>query len=179
MFTHHLPKKVCHGLAGVTLAVAIVGASASSALANPPTPSTGSTTANVAVQEGIALTGLTPSFTLTGPPGTTVTGSSAVSYNVETNDPAGYTVTVQAAGSALLPETTGNTDTIPIGDLLVNDHGAGSPLALSAATPVTVHTQTTRSVNGGDNLSSDYQITIPVVKADTYTATLNYVASGL
>jgi hypothetical protein len=161
---------------GAALSTALFSAVAGSASA---ASSSGSTTANVAVQSGIALTGLTPSFTLTGAPGTVATDAGAVGFNVETNDVAGYAVTVQAAATTLAPTAVGNTDSIPISLLGVRQSGTGVYLPISSTVPVLVHTQTSRSANGGDNLSNDYQITIPVVNPDTYTATLNYVATAL
>jgi hypothetical protein len=172
-YTHKLVRR---GLVGAALSAALCATAAGSAFAQS---SSGSTTANVAVQSGIALTGLTSSFTLTGAPGTTATDAGAVGFNVETNDVAGYAVTVQSAASTLAPQAVGNTDTIPISALTVRQSGGGSYQPLSNVAPVLVHSQSGRSANGGDNLSNDYQITVPVVNADTYTATLNYVATGL
>jgi hypothetical protein len=167
---------VRRGLIGAALSTALFSVAVGSASA---ATSSGSTTANVAVQSGISLTGLTPSFTLTGAPGTIATSSGAVNFNVETNDVAGYAVTVQSAAATLAPTLVGNTDSIPISLLGVRQSGPGAYLPISNVLPTLVHTQASRSANGGDNLSNDYQITVPVVNPDTYTATLNYVATAL
>jgi hypothetical protein len=45
--------------------------------------------------------------------------------------------------------------------------------------PARGHSQSTRSANGGDDLSNDYQLRVPVVNEDTYSATLDYVATTL
>jgi hypothetical protein len=158
------------------MATALVGAMTGSASASS---TGGSTVANVGVNPGITLTGLTSSFLLTGAPGATVSGAGIVAYNVETNNVAGYAVTVESTSATLQPAGGGNLDSIPIAALTVRQSGAGSYSPLSNSTAVTVHTQSSRSANGGDNLSNDYQIRIPVVNADTYSATLNYVASTL
>jgi hypothetical protein len=80
----------------------------------------------------------------------------------------------------MLPaDTVANTDAIPIADLTVRETGDTVFLPMSSTDPVSVHTQTGRSANGGDELSNDYEIRVPVVNVDTYTATLDYVASTL
>jgi hypothetical protein len=142
------------------------------------TSSSGTTTANVDVASGITMTGLTSSFTLSGAPGDTANALGAVSFNVETNDAAGYNVTVQSQNDTLQPTIPGNTDYIPIAALKVSDGGANEYQSVENSGPVTVHSQSNRSIDGGDNLTNDYRMLIPVVRADTYTATLDYIASG-
>lgn len=161
-------------LLGVAVAAALIGSGAGAASADQDG---GNTTANVQVDLAITMTGVTPSFTLVGMPGATVTETEAVSFNVETNNLAGYGVTVEAAGSTLTPAAPGNTDSIPIAALKVSP-GAGNWSDI-AATPVSVHSQATRSAAGGDNLSNDFKMLIPFVNADTYSVTLNYVATTL
>ncbi|WP_374947810.1 hypothetical protein [Agreia sp.] len=135
------------------------------------------TEAHVEVETAISLTALTDEFTLTGAPSDVVTDADAVTFTVETNNIAGYSVTVQSTTATLLPETAGNPDSIPIGALSVTgDTGSG---ALSSTVPVTVHTQATRSAEGGDDLTNGYTVTIPFVNSDTYTTTLTYVAATL
>ncbi|MEP7091775.1 MAG: hypothetical protein ABI776_16870 [Nocardioidaceae bacterium] len=166
---------VQRGCLGVALAAAVVGLSTAPASAAPD----GTTTANAVVTSGITLTALTPSFTLTGTPGATVQ-SGAVTYNVETNNFAGYSVTVSTLAATMLPgNTTTNTDTIPIGDLTVRETGTTPYTGISNVTPVTVHSQPGRSVNTGDPLSTEYQMRIPTVNVDTYSATLTYLAATL
>ncbi|WP_248959370.1 hypothetical protein [Sphaerisporangium perillae] len=140
--------------------------------------SSGNTTANVSVTGSITLSNLTGSFTLSGDPGTTATLNGAVTMTVTTNNPAGYQVTVQAT-TPTMTGSAGNSDSIPIGNLYV--HETGDPLfyQMSNTTPVTVHTQHTPSAPGGDNLSNDYMVNIPVVQPDTYRTTLNYIAATL
>ena len=143
-------------------------------------PSSGdSTTANVAVSPAILLSNLTPSFTLTGVPGDKPVDIAAVTMNVLTNNSTGYNVTVQAEAANLVG-TGSNADTIPVTDLSVEETTGGAYLALSATAPVLVHNQTTRSVGApGDLLSNDYKFNtgIPDVHSDTYSVTLDYVAS--
>lgn len=158
---------------GAGLAVATVLPAGQALAASDP----GTTIANVAVGSAITLSNLTPSFTLSGNPCQTDTDIGAVTMNVETNNATGYNVTVQAENADMVG-TNGNTDVIPVTDLLVRETGATDFMPSSSTTPVTVHNQDTRSVaNDGDNLSNDYQITIPNVHNDTYSVTLDYVAT--
>jgi len=168
--------RVLRGMLGVAVAGTLISAMAGVAGASPPL-NTGSTTANVGVESGITMTGLTSSFTLTGTPGATVSSVGAVTFNVETNNVAGYVVTVESESATMDPVTGGNLDTIPIGDLTVRETGTSTYTALSG--PISVHSQSARSLNGGDDLSNDFQIRVPVVNTDTYTATLDYVATSL
>lgn len=171
-------------LAGVA-GLALIGASATAAYAAPGDISADTTIANVEVTTAIELSGLTPTFTLVGVPGATVDGEGEVTMTVTTNNLAGYNVTVQSATATLIPTASGNTDSIPIGNLHVREHVAGdvgdpTPFtSLSSGTPVIVHSQAVRSVTGGDDLVNDYSVDIPFVNEDTYTATLNYVATTL
>ncbi len=166
------------GIVGIAMAASFA-AIAGPASAAPGDTSGQATVAHVAVTSGITMTGLTPSFTLTGAPGATVSGPAAVTFNVETNNVAGYAVTVQSTTATMDPALGGNLDTIPIADLTVRETGGGAYTPVSDLTTVTVHTQPGRSANGGDALSNDFQIRVPVVNADTYSATLDYVATTL
>mgnify|MGYP001358458845 CR=1 FL=1 len=139
--------------------------------------SSGNVTANVSVTNAITLSGLTPAFTLMGAPGATVTDTSAVAFNVLTNDLAGYNVTVQSNGTALAPTAVGNTDSIPMAALTVSNGGANTFASISNV-PDIVWAQGTRSASTGDNHSNDYKMLIPFVNSDTYTTTLNYVATA-
>jgi hypothetical protein len=142
---------------------------------------TGSTSAHVNVATAITLTGLTTNFTLSGIPGANPATNGAVVMNVETNNLAGYNVTVESAAATMTPpvHTIVNPDSIPIAALTVRETGTTPYLAMSATGPVTVHAQATRSAQGGDNLSNDYTLAIPFVNQDIYTATLDYVATTL
>jgi hypothetical protein len=140
---------------------------------------TGSTIANVDVGSAITLTGLTPSFTLTGNPGDVASTATPVSMTITTNNFAGYTVTVEPATATLVGAIPGNTDSIPTSDLQVADSVIGTFTPLIFGTPVPVFTQASASAPDGDTVAEDYQITIPFVRPDTYTGTLNYIASTL
>jgi hypothetical protein len=152
-------------------------------LASAAQPSTdnndGTTGAVVEVTSAITLTGLNGDFSLTGMPGATVSDRAAVRMNVETNNVAGYLVTVQSQTPTMRPATSGNTDTIPIGALAVRGSGTDFLTPLSATDPVTVHNEPDPSAAGGDDLTDDYQAVIPFVSNDVYTATLDYVATTL
>ena len=159
------------GIAGLLFAAAQLPAAAA-----PGDTSTDSTVANVEVTSSITLGGLTPDFTLTGLPGSTVTGNAAVSYTVTTNNVGGYTVGVQAATATLDPVGT-SPDTIPIGDLQVKD-ASGTYTPLSDTSAVVLRNKASRSLEAGDPYSDDYKVTIPFVASDTYATTLNYVATA-
>ncbi len=154
-------------------AAAFVGAASLSASAAPGDEVAG-VTANVAVNSALILT-MDPSFTITGDPGDTVAGS--VDGNVLTNDPGGYTVSVATTATNLVPAGQNNADLIPIDALEVRD----STTAFQSVGTASVETNTkgTRSGANGDNFTDDYQITIPNVAADTYSATLNYTAAAV
>jgi hypothetical protein len=176
---NHRASRVIRGtLLGAALSAAFVGAMPGSASADD---SGDTTDANVAVLSGITMTGLSESFLLTGTPGQTVTTDDGdVTFNVETNNVAGYVVTVQSQDPTMLPaDTVANVDFIPIADLKVAVAGSGEFQAVSSADPVLVHSHPGRSENGGDDLADDYRIRIPVVDADTYSATIDYVATTL
>lgn len=169
-------RVLLHGAVGAAAVATLALGLAGTASAAPG----GGTAANVGVDSAITMTGLTPSFTLTGIPGATVdTALVPVTFNVQTNSIGGYSVTVESATPTLVG-TGGNTDSIPIGALSVRETGTTPFTALSNGATATVHSQATRSaLVGGDNLSNDYQVVIPFVNSDTYTATLNYLASTL
>lgn len=165
------------------VATATVGALAvtatSAAFAAPGDVSADTTSANVDVSSAITLSALTPTFTLTGAPDATVEGLAAVTMTVTTNNLLGYSVTVQATTAAMAGGDTGNPDSIPVGALSVRETGTTGYTPLSSTAAVTVHTQAARSEEVGDDLSNDYKVVIPFVNEDTYTATLDYVATTL
>lgn len=162
------------GIAALGTGLVLVGSVAGPALA----ASTGSTTANASVNSTLTMSGLTPSFTLSGDPNTTVTAAGAVTMNVLTNNKTGYTVSVQAAGSTMAAVTTGNTDSIPIANLKVRETGTTTYTSLNNSSPVTVHSQATKSASSSEAVSNDFSLAIPFVNSDTYRVTLNYVAAA-
>ncbi|WP_375432364.1 hypothetical protein [uncultured Friedmanniella sp.] len=165
---------------GTAAAALMLSGLALPASAVPGQTDDGATTANVGVTSSITLTGPTSSFTLTGAPGATVEGAAAVSMNVETNNIGGYSVTVQPATAELVPaDPVANTDVIDVDQLSVRETGSPTYQALDATAPVTVGGETERSAEGGDTIQNDYSVDIPFVNADTYSVTLNYVATTL
>jgi hypothetical protein len=170
------PGRVLTSVIVGAMAVLTLGAMAGNASA---ATDIGSTTANVQVSSSIVLSGGTAALTLTGAIRATVTQNAAVTMNVETNNLAGYTVTVQSSTATLAPpvHTIVNPDSIPIAALTVRETGGSAFTALSNSAPVTVHTQTVRSANGGDTVSNDFRVVIPFVNQDVYSTTLNYVAT--
>ena len=181
--SHALKRRGLRGRTRMLIAsaavVALAGGVANVASAAPGDTSSDTTEANVVVESDITLTALTEDFELIGLPGDTVTGNDIVSFNVRTNNLAGYTVTVQSADPALTPAAPGNADVIPIVNLRVREQAPDPFTPLSSTAAVTVHTQTNRSAEAGDSFTNDYQVAIPFVNEDTYTATLNYIATTL
>lgn len=155
--------------------LAVVGLAATLAIGPAAFADTAPTTANATVDSTITLTG-DAAFTLTGAPGDATATTSAL--NAETNNEAGYNVTVLADAANLLPaDTVANSDVIPVSSLEVLNTSAAYA-GLSTTTPVTVHTQTDRSVEGGDALTASYQLTMPFVNADTYSGGLTFTAAA-
>jgi len=163
---------------GAATAVSAVGYHTVPALADT---ASGSTTVHVEVTGAITLTDLTPSFTLTGAPGTTpTTGANPVTMTVTTNNFAGYNVSVVPAAANLVGAIPGNPDVIPANDLEVDGPAQGGAWAhLTYPTPLVVATKASASAPGGDTITNNYRITIPFVRPDTYSGTLNYVATTL
>ncbi|MEV7005357.1 hypothetical protein [Streptosporangium sp. NPDC051022] len=142
---------------------------------------TGSTVANVQVGLSITLSDLTAAFTLAGNPGQTVASGTGlpVTMRVTTNNFAGYSVTVQPQAANLVGAIAGNTDVVPVTLLQVRGPAQVAFTALSSATPLEVARKTAASDPAGDLISNDFQITVPFVRPDTYSGTLNYVATTL
>jgi hypothetical protein len=166
-------------VAGRSSVTGLANRDAPAAPAAPDASSPGTTIANVNVGGAILLSNLTNSFTLTGVPGDLPSDPAAVTMNVFTNNDSGYNVTVLAAAVNLVG-TSPNTDTIPVSDISVEESGAGAFQPLSSTVADQVYSQTTRSVAApGDLLSNAYEFNtgIPDVLNDTYSVTLDYVAS--
>lgn len=115
--------------------------------ADSPDPGCATTTPFAA--RTVELSGLTPSFTLSGAPHETVDLNNAVTMTVTTNSPDGYAVSVLSAVGALTSSVTGNGDSIPIGQLSVRESGTTAFSALSASLSTVVHQQDTASTPGG------------------------------
>jgi hypothetical protein len=156
----------------------IVGMGLASSAAMPAFGQTvDDTTATVSVNSILTLSGLTDDFTLVGDPSTTAEDTGAVSMNVLTNNLTGYTVSVQAEADALTGATTGNGDTIPIGNLKTKNT-SGTYTGLSDTAALTVASSDAKTLELGDTVSNDYSVDIPWVNADTYSVTLNYVLAA-
>ncbi len=169
--------------AGLAAAVLLPSGTALAAYQQPPpgTTATPSSVATVTVTEAILLSGLPATIPLSGAPGDTPTAT--VTYNVYTNDPTGYSVTVQAV-DADFSNAAGLVPAFPVSDLDVADSTAAAtvdltPAALSATTAVPVYSQTTASADLGDTLSTTYTVPagVPNVPFDTYTDTIDYTAA--
>jgi hypothetical protein len=137
--------------------------------------STDTVTVNVDVGAGITIDVTTTSFTLAGLPGATAATPAAVAVRVFTNNPTGYTVSVEPTAADL---TGPGGAVIPTSDLQVRDTTVGGAYAgLTPGTPVTVNTKPGPSIAAGDLYTHDYQIVIPSVPQGIYTGTLDYIAT--
>ena len=126
----------------------------------------------------ITLNGITGSFTLTGPPHSTVGSDGVVTMTVTTNSSGGYLVTVAGTTGALVGADPGNTSTIPLDQVGVRESGGEQFGPLTNGTGLVVHRQSGPSAPGGDAVSTDYRVSIPFVPPDVYSATLEYIVSA-
>ena len=138
----------------------------------------GCATSTIVDTRTLSLSGLAPSFTLTGLPNSTVSQNGAVTMTVTTNSTTGYFVTVQAHADSLIGATPGNNAVVPLGSLRVRESGSSLFRALSATSPLVVHQQSGPSGPGGDGVSNDFQVQIPDVPSDTYSGTLDYIVAA-
>lgn len=172
-------RLAARALFSAAVAAAFLGASTLSASAAPGDESSDTVVANVGVSSSISLMGLTGQFTLNGLPGDTAFEEDAVAFTVETNNVGGYNVTVQAESPTLVATLPANPDSIPIGALGVRNAGEAAYTPMSSTAPFIINTKSTRAAEGGDAYSHDYSVDIPFVADDTYSATLDYVATAL
>lgn len=171
-------RLVTRTLVTAATAAAFVGMASVSASAAPGDTATDSVVANVNVDSTITLAVNQTDFELAGDPSSTVAGPASVTGTVTTNNITGYSVGVQAATATLVAASTGNTDSIPIGNLSV-ESAAGVETPVSNTAPVITTTKATRSALVGDTFSDDYSVNIPNVNSDIYRVTLNYTATAL
>jgi uncharacterized repeat protein (TIGR01451 family) len=138
----------------------------------------GCTTATAVAARSVALSDLTPSFSLNGPPNSTASADGAVTMTVVTNSTSGYLVTVQAATASLSASEPTNPASIPVDQLQVRESGTSTFQAMSADSATVVHQQGAASAPAGDAVSNDFQVQIPFVPPDTYSTTLDYIVSA-
>jgi hypothetical protein len=178
---HHRRTARIGRCAALVTGLALVLLSAGQALAATAAPaatSPGSTIANVDVGGAIILSNLSTSFTLSGTVGDSPADIPAVTMDVFTNNASGYNVTVEPESD--LAGTGTNGDIIPAADISVEETGSDAFRALSTTAPHQVYTQSTRSAaSPGDHLSNDYEFNTPIpdVLTDTYSTTIDYVAT--
>jgi hypothetical protein len=165
------------GMIGAAAVLASIVGGAGVASADTGSTANTSTNASVTVDPEISFGGISSGFNLEGLPGANVEEDNAVNMNVVTNNLAGYDVTVQSVDDALEPSLLNNPDSIPLSDLLVSGDSSGGFQPLTGS--VLVHTQSTRSAEAGDDLSNNYEVNVPFVNQDTYSTTLNYIATTL
>jgi len=175
----HYARLAARALVTTAAAAAFLTAATLSASAAPGDQSDDTVVANVGVSSAITLSGLTGTFTLNGLPGDTVAEDDAVGFTVNTNNLGGYNVTIQAESPTLEATAPTNTDSIPIENLGVRTAGTAAYTPVSATAPFIINTKASRSAAGGDEYSHDYTVDIPFVADDTYSATLDYVATAL
>lgn len=136
------------------------------------------TTAQVIVQEVINIT-VDESFTMSGIPGSPTATDTPVSLTVTTNNPAGYTISVQPVAATLVPpDPVANTDTIDFTDIRVEDIDTPDAFTpLDPANPITVHTQASASDPTGDDHQHNFDMeAVPFIQPDTYSGDITYLA---
>jgi hypothetical protein len=125
----------------------------------------------------VSLSGV--SGTVTFPPasaGTTATVSGAETYTAATNDPAGYTLTITAGGSAL-PSAGGGS--IPNTDLTVDETSASPGSQTFGAGPGAILTLAQTSVPSAGSYSENWALAIPgAAAASTYSESFVYLVLG-
>ena len=132
-------------------------------------PALADTPVNVSatVNSTISVSGITGSIALAGNPGTTATNANAEQYNVQTNNAAGYSVTVTPQANTL----QGPGNPISNTNLAVNTGHFTVP-----ATPLTVHSKSSPSAMNGDNLTDSWSLDIPQGQAaGSYTGSFSYI----
>jgi hypothetical protein len=139
--------------------------------------SNGSVSATATVNQVVSLTGLSGTITFPATnPGSTATADAAEAYTTATNDPAGYTLTLTAGGSAL---TAAGGASIPNTNLTVTETGAypGSQTfgSASGAALTLAHT----AAPSTDSYSENWALAIPgSAVASTYSESFVYLVLG-
>jgi len=165
-----------NGALSATSAPALTSTVTSATVGSNCTPGSAGTrcTASVPVAPvSISLSAPSSTFILAGPPGGRAQQTAAVTMTVGTNNPTGYSVTVQPSA----PTLAGPAAAIPVGDLYVRGTGQTTYHPLSSTTPTLIHRQTGPTCPDGDPISTDYQINIPDIAPGTYSTTLTYITT--
>jgi hypothetical protein len=150
---------------GISLA-AIAGAALPAFASGTPV----SMTANVG--QSVSLSGLSTIAFGSGVPGQTLTY--AETYAVATNDPAGFTVTVQDTGGANALTQSGGSGSISDSHVTVQDSDTTQPLVVLSGSPQPVY------ANGlTQSLTDNWSLTIPANQAPgAYATTVTYSVTG-
>ena len=140
-------------------------------------PAADSGTATVIVDSSLSLTMTDDTVHLNGLSDAdgVNTDDPSMAYAVTTNNTAGYSVAVTADQENLTGATAGNTDVIPVSAITASQDSTGK---LSAAIPVQLHNQNSRSVQTGDQFTVGFTADIPFVNADTYTGAVTLTATA-
>lgn len=132
----------------------------------------------VNVSEALVFSVTQSSITLDIAPG--VPDSATVSMNVLTNNPTGYDVTVAGQTANFDAALPANDGVLPIGALTVSGGDLISPQSVPGPDPASaleIASQGTASEDGGDVINTTFSMAGQNVPADTYTATLDFVAT--
>lgn len=159
-------------IGGAALATSLMGAGNALADSSP-------VTASVAVPSTVTLTGVSPSITFPETPnGSTANATGAESYVVETNDSAGYTLTL---GSGAKQFASGPNSIPDQGNLQIMETGfhpgQATLLQLVVGNPVTLNQ--TNAPATGDHYTEDWSLAIPSGQASgNYSQAFTYTATG-
>lgn len=141
----------------------------------------GTTVANVTVNNTLSLSAVSASFALSGDPGTTQGGNGIVSYTLTTNDASGAHVDMSSTPNFASTGTHGtNPDTFPTSTLQYRQENNGAIMPTNGASfaSVPVNGTIANMAAAGSNVGAiDFQIVIPsTVRPDTYATTLTLTA---
>ena len=167
-------RRVLAGAAATAAGLALALAGSLPAAAATDTDDSG---VSVDVNEGITIVDLTD-LSLSGVTGELAT--STTTYTIYTTNSTGYTVGVHAAGVTTALTAVGTADTIPFGDVKVEDSASEyQAMPTGVAADVNTHVTDEASAQDGDDLTDNYQLRIPAVAPveAPYTGTITYTAT--
>jgi hypothetical protein len=167
-----LRRALKHVLSGGLVLVGVLVVGGSAVLADS---SSQSTTLNLSVPPSISLTGLATSYSAVAPAGVTTRIDNQMTVN--TNDPAGYTLSL-AFGSATFVGSPGHSFAASR-DMVSKCDSTGTFCGVGTAGGGTFDVFTTTSANPSDQFVIAHSIAVPASQApDSYSIGLTYTATA-
>lgn len=148
------------------------------ALAGPALADSAPTTASVTVPTSVTLSGVAASIHFPDTPaGGTATAAHAQTYSVSSNDPAGYTLTLNPASVNFADPS--NSASIPNSSLSIAENSAGHSVPGSAWSAGQVMINHTTSAGEASGYDETWSLDIPsAAPAATYSENFTYTATG-